>query len=37
MTDFEVKIEIEAEDFTEELFDEALDREDARSCACFYT
>ena len=27
MTDIETKIEVEAEDFTEELNDEALDRE----------
>ena len=30
MTDIETKIEVEAEDFTEELSDEALDREGAR-------
>ena len=29
MTDIETKIEVEAEDFTEELSDEALDREGA--------
>lgn len=41
MTDIEMKIEVEAEDFTEELSDEALDREGGRSlhvrvtgCAC---
>ena len=32
MTDVEMKIEVEAEDFTEELSDEALDREGARMC-----
>ena len=34
MTDIETKIEVEAEDFTEELSDEALDREGARMCGC---
>ena len=34
MTDVEVKIEVEAEKFTEELSDEALDREGARFCGC---
>ena len=32
MTDVEMKIEVEAEDFSEELNDEALDREGARAC-----
>ena len=32
MTDIEMKIEVEAEDFTEELSDEALDREGVRTC-----
>ena len=32
MTDIEMKIEVEAEDFTEELSDEALDREGVRYC-----
>ena len=35
MTDIETKIEVEAEDFTEELSDEALDREGARICMPF--
>ena len=30
MTDVELKIEVEAEEFTDELSDEALDREGAR-------
>ena len=34
MTDVESKIEVEAEDFTEELSDEALDREGGRNIAC---
>ena len=35
MTDIETKIEVEAEDLTEELSDEALDREGAVfMCAC---
>ena len=34
MSDIEMKIEVEAEDFTEELSDEALDREGARMCVC---
>ena len=35
MTDIEMKIEIEAEEFTEELSDEALDREGAVfTCMC---
>ncbi len=32
MTDLEMNIEVEAEDFSEELSDEALDRESARAC-----
>ena len=32
MTNIETKIEVEAEDFTEELSDEALDREGGRNC-----
>ena len=32
MTDIEMKIEVEAEDFTEELNDEALDREGVYGC-----
>ena len=32
MTDVEMKIELETEDFTEELSDEALDRERAFYC-----
>ena len=35
MTIVEMKIEVEAEDFTEELSDEALDREEGAR-ACFY-
>ena len=34
MTDIEMKIEVEAEDFNEELSDEALDREVVRGCGC---
>ena len=34
MTDIETKIEVETEDFTEELSDEALDREGARAAVC---
>ncbi len=34
MTDIEMKPEAEAEDFSEELSDEALDREGARFCPC---
>ena len=34
MTDIEMKIELETEDFAEELSDEALDREQARARAC---
>ena len=34
MTDVEMNIEVEAEEFTEELSDEALDREGARLCGC---
>ncbi len=30
MSDVEMKVEVEAEEFTEELNDEALDREEAR-------
>ncbi len=33
MTDVEMKIEVEAEEFTEELSDEALDREGERMCS----
>ena len=37
MTDIEMKIEVEAEDFSEELSDEALDQEGARlACMCIY-
>ena len=38
MTDIEMKIEVEAEEFTEELSDETLDREGARWCSgtCYY-
>ena len=41
MTDIEMKIEIEAEEFTEELSDEALDREGdvfrgTAGCCCFW-
>ena len=32
MTDIETKIEVEAQEFTEELNDEALDREGTRNC-----
>ncbi len=38
MTDVEMKIEVEAEDFSEELNDEALDRDGAlRACTFFST
>ena len=32
MTDIGTKIEVDAEEFTEELSDEALDREGMRTC-----
>ena len=34
MTDVEMKIEVEAEDFSEELSDEALDREGPSLMSC---
>ena len=34
MTDIEMKVEVEAEDFTDDLNDEALDRQEARVCGC---
>ena len=34
MSDIEMSIEVEAEEFAEELSDEALDREEARACGC---
>ena len=37
MTDIEMKIELETEDFAEELSDEALDRDVARGCCCVGT
>ena len=34
MSDIEMKLEVEADEFTEELSDEALDRDGARMCVC---
>ena len=34
MTDIEAKIEVEAEELTEDLSDEALDRQDGKACVC---
>ena len=34
MTEIEMDWEVEAPEFTEELSDEALDREGARMCGC---
>ena len=34
MTDIEMNVVVETDDFTEELSDEALDREQARARAC---
>ena len=34
MSDVEMKLEVEAEEFTEDLGDEALEREGARLCLC---
>ena len=34
MSEMEMKTDVEVEDFTDELSDEALDREGARACVC---
>ena len=34
MSELEMKTEVEVEDFTDELSDEALDREGVRYCYC---
>ena len=35
MTELEMKTEVEADEFTDELSDEALDRAEGVYCACF--